>query len=42
MGLVLVVFAIFNAYVLRPFAVQDPHLHLVGWRAQEASGSTFR
>ena len=43
MGLVLVVFAIFNAYVLRPFAVQDPYsLHLVGWRAQEASGSTFR
>ena len=42
MGLVLVVFAIFNAYVLRPFAVQDPYsLHLVGWRAQEASGSTF-
>src|SRR6185503_19553241 len=31
MGLVLVVFAIFNAYVL----------HLVGWRAQEASSSTF-
>jgi predicted permease len=43
MGLVLVVFAIFNAYVLRPFAVQDPYsLHLVGWRAQEAGGSTFR
>ena len=43
MGLVLVVFAIFNAYVLRPFAVQDPYsLHLVEWRAQEASGSTFR
>jgi predicted permease len=43
MGLVLVVFAIFNAYVLRPFAVQDPYgLHLVEWRAKEASGSTFR
>ncbi len=43
MGLVLVVFAIFNAYVLRPFAVQDPYsLHQVEWRAQEASGSTLR
>jgi predicted permease len=43
MGLVLVVFAIFNAYVLRPFAVHDPYsLHVVGWRAQEAGGSTFR
>src|SRR4029078_881131 len=42
MGLVLLVVAIFNASVLRPFAVQDPYsLHLVGWRAQEASGSTF-
>ena len=43
MGLVLVVFAILNAYVLRPFAVQDPYsLHLVEWHAQEASGATFR
>jgi predicted permease len=43
MGLVLVVFAIFNAYVLRPFAVQDPYsLHLVEWDAQDAGGATFR
>src|SRR6185295_8545503 len=43
MGLVLAVFTIFNAYVLRPFAVQDPYsLHRVRWRAQEAAGSTFR
>jgi predicted permease len=43
MGLVTAVFAVFNAYVLRPFAVHDPYsLHLVEWSAQEASGSTFR
>ena len=43
MGLVTVVFAVFNAYVLRPFAVHDPYsLHLAGWRAKEAGGSTFR
>ena len=43
MGLVTVVFAIFNAYVLRPFAVHDPYtLYAVRWQAQEAGGSTFR
>jgi predicted permease len=43
MGLVTVVFAIFNAYVLRPFAVHDPYsLYALGWRSQEAGGSTFR
>jgi len=43
MGLVTVVFAVFNAYVLRPFAVHDPYsLHLAGWRAKEASGWSFR
>lgn len=43
MGLVTVVFAIFNAYVLRPFAVHDPYsLYALRWQAQEASGSTFR
>jgi predicted permease len=42
MGLVTVVFALFNAYVLRPFAVRDPYsLYAVGWRAQEAAGSSF-
>jgi len=43
MGLVTVVFAVFNAYVLRPFAVHDPYsLYAMGWRSQEAGGSTFR
>ena len=43
MGLVTVVFAVFNAYVLRPFAVHDPYsLYAIGWRSQEAGGSTFR
>ena len=43
MGLVTVVFAVFNAYVLRPFAVFDPYrLYGIGWRAQEAAGSNFR
>jgi predicted permease len=43
MGLVTVVFAIFNAYVLRPFAVHDPYtLYAVRWQAQEAGGSTLR
>ena len=42
-GLVTVVFAIFNAYVLRPFAVQDPYsLFSIRWRAPGAAGSTFR
>jgi putative ABC transport system permease protein len=43
MGLVTVVFAVFNAYVLRPFAVHDPYsLHAIRWGAQEAGGATFR
>jgi predicted permease len=43
MSLVSVVFGVFNAYVLRPFAVHDPYsLYAVGWRAQEAAGSSFR
>jgi predicted permease len=42
-GLVTVVFAIFSAYVLRPFAVDDPHsLFTIRWRAPEAGGATFR
>jgi predicted permease len=42
-GLVTVMFAVFNAYVLRPFAVRDPYsLYAMGWRSQEAGGSTFR
>ena len=43
MGLVTVVFAVFNAYVLRPFAVHDPYsLYAIRWNAQEAGGATFR
>lgn len=43
MSLVTVVFAIFNAYVLRPFAVRDPYsLYALRWRSQEAGGATFR
>jgi predicted permease len=43
LGLLTVVFTIFNAYVLRPFAVRDPQsLHRIGWRAQDDGGSLFR
>ena len=39
LGLVTVVFAIFNAYVLRPFAVRDPYsLHRIVWTAPDAFG----
>jgi predicted permease len=42
MGLVTTLFAVFNAYVLRPFAVRDPYsLYAISWRAQEAGGSSF-
>jgi predicted permease len=42
LGLVTVVFAIFNAYVLRPFAVRDPYaLHVIGWEAKNAQGWRF-
>ena len=43
LGLVTVVFAIFNAYVLRPFAVHDPYsLHRIVWTAPDAFGGSFR
>jgi predicted permease len=43
LGLVTVVFAIFNAYVLRPFAVRDPYsLHRIVWTAPDAFGGSFR
>ena len=43
LALVTVVFAIFNAYVLRPYAVRDPYsLHEIRWRSQNASGRLFR
>jgi predicted permease len=42
LGLITVVFTIFNAYVLRPFAVRDPYsLHVVGWEAKDAQGWRF-
>lgn len=42
LGLVTVVFAVFNAYVLRPFAVRDPYsLHEIRWRSQDAAGGSF-
>ena len=43
LGLVTVVFTVFNAYVLRPFPVRDPSsLYQIGWRSQEASGGALR
>jgi putative ABC transport system permease protein len=43
LALVTVVFTIFDAYVLRPFAVRDPFsLYQVAWRSQEAGGRAFR
>src|SRR3990170_5203710 len=42
LGLITVIFTIFNAYVLRPFAVRDPYsLHVVGWEARDAQGWRF-
>jgi predicted permease len=41
LALVTVVFAIFNAYVLRPYAVRDPYsLYEIRWSAQTASGGS--
>jgi predicted permease len=43
LALVTVVFTVFNAYVLRPFAIQDPDsLYSLGWRAGEDGGHQFR
>jgi predicted permease len=42
LALVTVVFTIFDAYVLRPFAVRDPYsLHVLGWEAKDAQGWRF-
>jgi predicted permease len=42
LGLVTVVFTIFDAYVLRPFAVRDPYsLHVLGWESRNAQGWRF-
>ncbi len=43
LGIVTVVFAVFSAYVLRPFAVRDPYrLYALSWQAQEAGGRQWR
>ena len=43
LSLVTVVFTVFNAYVLRPFAVRDPaNLYRVAWRAPDAGGQGHR
>lgn len=43
LGLVSALFTIFNAYVLRPFAVREPHtLHQIVWRTRDAGGYQFR
>ncbi len=37
------VFTVFNAYVLRSFAVRDPNgLHQVAWHARDAAGRNLR
>ena len=42
LALVTVVFTVFNAYVLRPFAVRDPgSLYGLSWLAPDAGGSNF-
>jgi predicted permease len=42
-GLVTVAFTIFNAYVLRPYAIRDPEsLHRIAWRSPQAAGQAFR
>lgn len=42
LGLLTVVFTVFNAYVLRPFSVRDPYsLHEIAWRSQDGFGRTF-
>lgn len=43
LGLVTVAFTVFNAYVLRPFAVRDPSsLHQIIWHSRDDGGSSFR
>jgi predicted permease len=43
LGLMTVAFTVFNTYVLRPYAVQDPSsLHKIAWRSRDAGGQQFR
>ena len=42
LALVTVVFTIFNAYVLRPFAVREPgNLYRIAWLSPDAGGQSF-
>lgn len=42
LGLLTIAFTIFNAYVLRPYAIRDAHeLHVVRWQARGGGGSGF-
>ena len=42
LSIVTIAFTIFNAYVLRPFAVADPSsLYRIGWRSDAAGGQSF-
>ena len=42
LGLVTIAFTIFNAYVLRPFAVRDPYsLHQIAWHSRDGGGQGF-
>lgn len=43
LGLITVAFTVFNAYVLRPFAVRDPSsLRQLVWHSPDSGGSSFR
>ena len=43
LGLLTTAFTVFNAYVLRPFAVHDPwSLYRVAWRAPHDGGQSFK
>ena len=42
LGLLTVAFTVFNAYVLRPFAVHDPsRLYRLGWQSPDSAGRIF-
>jgi predicted permease len=42
LALATIVFTVFNAYVLRPFAVHDPYsLHEIAWRSRDDGGRRF-
>jgi len=42
LGLLTIAFTIFNAYVLRPFAIRDPKgLHQIVWHTRDGGGQAF-